>query len=199
MLFRSYKNKVQILENIKNEYKNSISTFNNFLNENKPKYMKSLDIWRRNEESKFKHVKIALINFETIIKELGNILGIINPTYSKIIESIPVSIELQKYIPKTKKEKSELFEKADFQVSEFGLDSVKDHENDLANFFPDGVQDADIKFEEVKIRGLLNNESMTEEEKKNTDYFSHNNHFFIITNAGKPVYTTYLVITFCQT
>lgn len=45
---------------------------------------------------------------------------------------------------------------------------------------------------------ILANGLPLEEEKQGSDYFSHKSYFFVITNAGKPVFTTYLVIISCQ-
>ena len=72
-------------------------------------------------------------------------------------------------------------------------------ENKMDYSDPSSVYSIYQKMIENSMNSMALENEQPEEEKKNTDYFSHKNHFFIITNAGKPVYTTYLVITFCQT
>jgi len=160
-----YKSRLPILEEAKKEYKDNMISFNTLLNTIKPKYIKTLDTWNKNEESKYRHIKVALSSLESTSNELAVEWSNVQSCLKKMIEEIPVSLELEKYIPKPKKEKNEFFSEVKFEAPETSDHALQEAEESVAKWFPNGASEEDINFEEMKFRALLKNETITEEEK----------------------------------
>jgi len=157
----AYKSKLKIVEDCKKEYKDLLTNFNISTESEKEKYIKFLEAWKKNEESKMMIIKSSLNLFEDSMREVESVYTDSRLPYRKVLEGFTDSLDLASYLPNGT-EKYHLFDKIDFEVPNEDQDDL---ENDLVKLLPYGINNTDIRFVETEIKNLLADKSILEENK----------------------------------
>eukprot|EP00826_Nyctotherus_ovalis_P053157 TRINITY_DN6861_c0_g1_i2.p1 TRINITY_DN6861_c0_g1~~TRINITY_DN6861_c0_g1_i2.p1 ORF type:complete len:435 (+),score=117.45 TRINITY_DN6861_c0_g1_i2:138-1307(+) len=160
----SYKNKLRVVEECKKEYKNLLTKFNLSAESSKKKYIKSLEAWKRNEESKMILVKSTLNSFEQFGKEIEEEWASSLLVYGKALEAFKDCFDVELYVPAAG-EKCLVFNEIEFEVPDEDLNSLKEAENGIVKTFPFSVKNTDIEFVTKEIKNLLADRVVAEEDK----------------------------------
>jgi len=160
----TYKSKLKIAEEARNEYTQQIKDFNKALEEIKDKYAQHLKSWLVNEECKLNYVKNILSKFNGITSGIGSACMNATKASEKLINEISSTLIIKEYII-TPPTKEKVFRTAIFEAPYIEDNEVAAKRKRLMELCAADATAEGIEFVKDSIKSLLKGETIITQDR----------------------------------